>query len=504
MQLTKRLFPYACLTAVFLILVITEGDLLFRLQEQNLFLHTPLFFEQQMVKAGGLLTWAGCYLTQYFYYPMLGAGILCLLWALFMWMLSRAFRIPQAWMPMALIPIACLLLTIVDLGYWVYYLKLPGHAFDATIGCIVAVGLVWIYRLLPQRFGLSTLFIVCTTCISYPLFGFYGLLSAVLMGVLAWRTKRRLADSAAALLSVIAIPLLCYQYVFHETNLVNIYWTALPVFVLRQESYGAYNLPYVAIVVSVFLMAVGFPKKEWKWIQAMLLTATVGCVVMFWYKDANFHSELSMQRSIEQQDWEQVLKTAKDVKGEPTRAMCMMQNLALYRLGRMGSEMLDYPNGAKRPNAPFPIRVVHTQGKQLYLQYGIPNYCHRWCMEDGVEYGWSVEKLKLMTKCALLNNEPVAAMCYVNLLSKTDFNKEWAKQYKAYIQSPELIMGDKELGPILPLLREDNFLTGDQSQLEMFLIEHILSTPGMTKEQEELSALTQLYYRTNRYKLVEQ
>ena len=71
MQTAKRLFPYACLLAVAVILAITEADVLYTAQEQNLFLHTPLFFEQQMVKAGGLLTWAGCYLTQFFYYPML-------------------------------------------------------------------------------------------------------------------------------------------------------------------------------------------------------------------------------------------------------------------------------------------------------------------------------------------------------------------------------------------------------------------------------------------------
>ena len=63
-----------------MLLVVFESDLLFRLQEHDLFLHTPLFFQQRMVTAGGLLTWAGSYLTQFFYYPILGAGLLCLLW----------------------------------------------------------------------------------------------------------------------------------------------------------------------------------------------------------------------------------------------------------------------------------------------------------------------------------------------------------------------------------------------------------------------------------------
>jgi hypothetical protein len=105
------------------LLALFEADMLWMAQEQNLFLHTPLFFEQQMVKAGGLLTWMGCYLTQFFYYPMLGAGVLCLLWAFLMWLLQRVFRLDSLWV--TLVPVSCLLLTITTLGYWLYYRRFP-------------------------------------------------------------------------------------------------------------------------------------------------------------------------------------------------------------------------------------------------------------------------------------------------------------------------------------------------------------------------------------------
>ena len=89
----KRWWPYVGVLLAAVLLALFEADMLWTAQEQNLFLHTPLFFEQQMVKAGGLLTWMGCYLTQFFYYPMLGAGVLCLLWAFLMWLLQRVFRL---------------------------------------------------------------------------------------------------------------------------------------------------------------------------------------------------------------------------------------------------------------------------------------------------------------------------------------------------------------------------------------------------------------------------
>ena len=488
-------------------LAVFEGDLLYKLQEQNLFMHTPLFFQQRMVVAGGLLTWAGSYLTQFFYYPMLGAGLLCLLWAFFMFLLGRAFRVGKAWFPLTLVPVACLLLNITDLGYWVYYLKLPGHAFVATLGSIVAVVLAWHYSLLSKRpLSVRLLFILLSASLGYPLFGFYALWGVVLMAVIALRGKaaRWPADVAMAVLAVIAVPLVCYQYVFHETNIVNIYWAALPVYARPEGSFPAYSLPYVVLVVSVLLFALRPVVKVGQWLQSLVLTLTAAFVLMFWYRDDNFHRELSMSRSIWEAQWDEVLSTAKATKGEPTRLVCIMKNLALTRLHRQPQEAVQYPEGARRPNAPFSVRNVHTEGKLVYLHYGIPNYCYRWCMEDGVEYGWSVEKLKLMMLCSLLNGEAVAAQRFANMLKKTDFHSSWAKRHEQYVRNPLLMAGDPALAGILPLLRQDNFLTADQSQLELFLVEQLLSTQGDTPEQRELANFTMFYYRNNRQKLAEQ
>ena len=56
-----------------------------------------------------------------------------------------------------------------------YYLKLPGAPFVATVGTIVAVLMAWAYRLLPARHGLRSAFVPLAACVAYPLFGFYGL-----------------------------------------------------------------------------------------------------------------------------------------------------------------------------------------------------------------------------------------------------------------------------------------------------------------------------------------
>lgn len=496
----KKWWPYVAVAVAAVLLAVFEADLLYTAQEQNLFLHTPLFFEQQMVRAGGLLTWAGCYLTQFFYYPMLGAGLLGLLWAFLLWLLRRTFRLRDAWP--GLVPVASLLMTITTLGYWVYYLKLPGTLFDATVGSIMVVLMAWAYRSLPVRYALRTIFIPLSACIAYPLFGFYGLWGIALMGLLSWRTEgsHRMVDSLLAVFSIIAIPLVCYHAIYHETNIVNIYWTALPVFSYSDHRFFGYNVPYIILVATVCMMS--WPIPRFQWLRTAVLTMSVISIVIFWYKDGNFHRELAMSRCMDHQDWNGVLSAARGIK-EPTRAICLMRNLALFRLGQTGNEMSGYQNGSALPNALFPVRLVHTVGKRLYLEYGIPNYCFRWSMEDGVEYGWTTERLRLMMLCSLLNGEFVVAQRYINILKKTDFYGSWARHYESMLYRPPLIANDPALKPIIPLLRNDNFLTSDQSQLEHFLIEHILSTPGNTREQQELARFTMRYYRSNRSKIIE-
>jgi len=476
---------------VFIALACFEQDYLYRLQELNLFMHTPLFFRQCMVTAGGLLTWAGAYLTQYLYYPVLGAGVLCLMWAFLVALLNKTFRIPAAWSVVTLIPIACLVVSITDLGYWIFYLKLRGHVFDATVGTIVAVGLAWIYRLLPARL-LRTLWVAVVGIVGYPLFGFYGLFAVALMGILG----RRWIDGLVAVVVIAGVPLICYHTLYHETNLVNIYWTALPVFWHLEKQYFAYSVPYLVLFVSIALMAIGgwwMGKSGWRRaVGFVILVAVVACTSYYWYKDDNFHRELAMSRSIGKTDWEGVVRTADKVRGEPTRAICMMRNVALARLGRQGDEMFRYQNGAKRAESPFPVQLVHTEGKMLYLQYGLPNYCYRWCMEDGVEYGWNVEKLKLMVKCSLLNKEFVAAQKFINMLKKTDFHATRARHYEEYIRNPQLMTSDQELVPIMRLMQNDNFLTADQAQMERFLIEHFTYAEGsdpLLQEQVLIASL---------------
>ena len=187
----KKLQPIALwlvtLIAVATALLFFEADLLWKVQQHNVFLHTSLFFQQMMAVPGGMLSYLATFFTQHFYYPWVGVILLCCWWLLLMWLTKRAFNIAERWTVLTVIPVAILLVANMDLGYWIYFIKLPGYFYVATIGTTAATALLWAFRSLPENKWLRAAFIVLTTLVGYPLMGVYALAAVVLMAVFAWR-----------------------------------------------------------------------------------------------------------------------------------------------------------------------------------------------------------------------------------------------------------------------------------------------------------------------------
>ena len=202
----------AALVAIACGLLILESDQLWKVQELNLFLSTSLFFKQQMVVPGGMMTYIGTWFTQFLYHPWAGVTLLCGWWLLLLFLLKKAFAVPDRWAPMLLIPVALLLLTNVDQGYWIYMLKLRGHFFITSIVTTAVVATLWGFRCLPDKYWLRCVWMVLVCVIGYPLMGIYGLAATLLMGIWAWRLMPRGRAAIYSLIAVvcaIAVPLLC-------------------------------------------------------------------------------------------------------------------------------------------------------------------------------------------------------------------------------------------------------------------------------------------------------
>ncbi|MBR4919933.1 MAG: hypothetical protein IKZ62_01240 [Prevotella sp.] len=495
------------LIAVTIALVAYEPDWLWKIQSRNLFLYTSLFFKQQMVVVGGFLSYISMFFTQFLYHPWLGVLLLCGWWWILMEVTKRAFQISDSWNVLMLIPIALLLIANGELGYWIYTLKLHGYFFVATIGTTFAIANIWCFRLLPDKYFLRTTYIVLIGLIGYPLFGVYALFAILLMAIVTWRQKGSRAhafiNTFVAILVIVAIPLLCYRYIYDQTSMDKIYMTGLPIFAIL-EDYLIYYLPYILLGIIYLLFALTTGKlTENKWTEKKLITGllqvaiTIGLaigVIHYWFKDENYHHELVMQHRIEQTDWEGVLQEAIQQDDEPTRAIVMMRNLALTRLG-MATQMYNYPNGAKKIEAPFNTNSSLVCGKLIYYNYGMLNDCHHLCIEEGVEYGLYVETLQYLTRSALLSKEKQVTKKYLNLLKQTLYYDQWATEFEQMLNNSQLVKQSAETGPILHMLHPHNQLGIDDGDTESYMMRYLSILDSDDPYLQEQALLAALYVK---------
>jgi hypothetical protein len=331
-----------------------------------------------------------------------------------------------------------------------------------------------------------------------------------------------------AIILIAAVPQLYYQHVFEMTERSFLYVAAMPSFRYSAESFEQYRLPYYAIIVAfLILWLVSFlTEKGVRFFKVplpnrggvregaliLLIALAIFGVSHVWYRDANFHKELAMNRAVEELDWERVLTIARDGSSDvkPTRQMIMYKNLALFRLGRAGDEMFFYPEGATPQNAPWKVRITQVGGKLIYYHYGKENFCYRWCMEDGVEFGWKAETLKFMARTSMLNHEWAVARKYLDLLKKTTFHREWAERYERLLDSPEAFDLDKleasakagkplldeqsmkEFAPILHMMTYPDRLDGDNTLVEMYLLQTFAKGNGDDPLFQEMTLICAL------------
>ena len=511
MKRFKSIFLWlGALVAIASALLYAESDLLWKVQQNNLFLYSSLFFKQMMVMPGGMLSYLGTFFTQFFYYPWIGVLLLCGWWWLLMWLTKHIFSIPDRWIAITLIPVGILLVANMDLGYWIYAIKAKGFFFSATIGTTSGIALLWAFRKLPENIWVRIGYSIIVVAVGYPLMGIYALAAAIITGVWIWRLSKKATSntilSVITLFAVIAIPLVYYRYVYYQTNINDIYLAALPVFT-ASEALPTYYIPYYLLALF-FLLIVSFPISPISpispikpirliIIQGLLLAAMFSGIWYFWYKDENFHHELRMQRCLEQSDWEGILEEGKKQEGEPTRAIVMMHNLALSRLGRQCSEMYSFAKGSKKPDTPLPVYMYNTAGRQILYHYGMMNECHRLCMEIGVEYGWSVELLQYMARTALFSNDKQVARKYLDLLRQTQYYSEWADRMERYIEKPELLADDLETGPITHMLHyADTQSPGDYS-VEKNLMVTLSKTDANDPYFQEQAVLAAMWTRND-------
>lgn len=482
------------LFAVFavIMLIVKNGDLLYTAQDRSIFLSTPEFFAERMAVPGGLLHWVSCYFIQYFINPWWGGTMLIIVWLATLLLTIKVFDLKGCWTVLALLPVLALLASVIDLGYWIYYLKYPGYWFNASIGVLVIMAALWVIKKFRGTSVISQLssliFIILFAVIGYIVMGWLAVLGLLL--ILAYRDSS-LISRIASLVMIVAVPWATY-YFYSQYRLEDAWWVGFPLFQSDKLDGWYAAIPLLVMILVLIVLAVmknRLPKIN-ATVPALTLTGLAVIVMgVLTYEaninDYNYHAELRMHRAAMEQRWDDVLEESAANPGEPSREIVLLKNLALAEKNEFGDKFCKYDNGGQLPYLRDSIRVrlVHTCGPLLYMYYGKENFATRWCIENEVEFGQSINRLKVLSYASLIAREPQLAAKYLNILKQTKFHREWAERYEPILKDTALA-GNAKRYPEFAYTKElyDNFKTvldADEGLVEMYLINYFSNTQNV-------------------------
>lgn len=444
------------------LLVVKNGYMLQWYDEMSFFESTRFFFRQSLYYPGGLLRYAGTWITQLMYYPFLGSTVIILLWLLICWLTKRAFNLSWANVPFAFIVPMALLVSIVQLDEAWLSMKSMGFVFSNTLGYLFTVVAICVYRL-SERNRIIAMAVLLITVACYFIAGFYALLAAVIGIILmigdSIRSKKYLdlVFPALVVATLVVLPNLYYTY-FHGTTVDNQYpyLKGLPDFLI--EPYDKYLWkPFIvatACLVMLALLSVLRLLPSNRFMQCLSLIAV--CVCGFWsvkaeQKNEQLRATVHMLRHLEENDWTRMTNVMSHITEPPNYTMRILNNLAVVSLGGENENLSGYKprNIDARHAEAFTITAFIEVPVNYYI--GKFNQSYRWAMEHSVQYGKRVFFLKYMIKDALLKDEIKLAKRYNDLLLRTMFHRKWAEEMNRYIEDPSLIPSNPEFNHVLML-----------------------------------------------------
>jgi hypothetical protein len=436
MEVKKRnkvsvVFLYVSLLAFILYVVYTlhiNKEVLYTAHDRSEFIFGAPFFHTLLSKPLGLMQYVGAWLTQLFYHPALGASALVAIWALVFLVGAKAFRLKGNASALMLLPIACLLTSIIDLGYWIYIFTIRGYWFSQSLGYLAMLLFLWAARCTPRKWHLA--WYLLGFCF-YPLLGWFALLFVLCLVLTEKPTWRELIGLVLLVITAGIWRALLYS----NQNPDDVMMAGFPRFVTPVDSNGRLSIPFWvlgAVSVLIALYSWFMSKREATQIKLMwfipVLSAIVGIVFIssLMFRNQNYIDEMRMIRHAEADNWQEVVHMA-EVNKQPTRTMVMLKNIALMNEGglldrsfKLGNPGVDIYN----PDS-LHIGLLNIASPLVYYNYGKMNYAIRLCYENAVATGFSPFYMKMLSRCACATGEKKLAKRYNTLLHHNMFYSNW-------------------------------------------------------------------------------
>ena len=420
-KLTSAVFYVSLLAFILFVVYVLylNQEVFYTAHDRSEFIFGAPFFHTLLSKPFGLMQYAGAWLTQLFYYPAFGSAVLAAIWALIFLVGIKAFRLQGSASALMLLPVACLLTSVVDLGYWTYISTIRGYWFSQSVGYLVMLLLLWAARCTPRQWHLVWYLIgVCL----YPVIGWFALLFVLCLVVAEKVTWREFM----AIILLIFTAYIWHTQLYSYLKADAVVMAGLPRFINGSDNTPHLTYPFWALgAVSVLIPLYGKYLSRW-FVPVLCAAAGIIFTCSLMYHDQNYIDEMRMVRYAGDDNWKEVLQMAEENK-KPTRTMVFLKNIALMNEGGLLDRSFKLGNSSYPINNPDSLHVtlLEIASPLVYYNYGMINEAIRLNFENGIQYGFSNFFLKQLSRCALAQGDKELVERYTTLLHHHFFYDDW-------------------------------------------------------------------------------
>ena len=416
--------PVFCVSLLaFIIFVVyvlcVNQEVFYTAHDRSEFLFGTPFFHTLMTKPFGLMQYVGAWFTQLFYYPALGSTVLVAIWILIFCVGVKAFRLQGSASALMLLPVACLLTSVVDWGYWIYISTIRGYWFSQSVGYLIMLLLVWAARQTPRKWHLA--WYLLGVCI-YPMLGWFALLFVLCLALTEKPTWRELLG----VVLIIFTASIWHTQFYSNLKTDDVVLAGFPRFETPSDNCENLSIPFWVLgAVSVLIPVCGRYLAK-AFVPIICAVAGIAFTWSLMYQDKNYIDEMRMVRYAFDDNWEKVIKMAEN-NSKPTRTMVFLKNIALMNEGglldrsfKLGNDDINITN----PDS-LHVTLLDIASPLVYYNYGMMNEAIRLNFEMAIQAGFSPFYLKMLARCASAVGDKKLVERYTTILHHSPFYGDW-------------------------------------------------------------------------------
>lgn len=425
---------YASLLAFILFagyVVCINQEVFYTAHDRSEFVFGTPFFHTLMTKPFGLMQYVGAWLTMLFSRPAIGTGVLAAIWILIFLVGAKAFRLQGNASALMLMPLACLLTSVVDQGYWIYTSTIRGYWFSQSVGYLTMLLLLWAARstplFLPSGRGESLkgvwhlVWYLLAFCL-YPILGWFALLFILCLIL----TEKPSWSELLGIGILVFTASIWHTQFYSNLKSDDVILAGFPRFETPSDSTPRLSVPFwvLGTVTALISLCGRYLTKAFVPVLSAVAGIIFTCSLM--YYDRSYIDEMRMVRLACDDNWKEVLAMAEKNK-KPTNTMVFLKNIALMNEGGLLDRSFKLGNDASSINNPDSLHVtlLDIASPLVYYNYGLMNEAIRLNFEMAIQNGFSPFYLKMLDRCALAVGDKKLVERYTDLIHHLPFYDDW-------------------------------------------------------------------------------